>query len=175
MRPASISRNESDRRLLLMRHAEAESPLGVPDRERPLSRRGRSDCASVATALATRDLRPDCVVVSPARRARETWEHLRGGLGSEPAASTDERLYARTVEDLLAVIHETPDDYDTLLIVGHNPAIELLARHGGGPLVDRFGGIPTATVCAYALEEPWAAAALETARPLDVIAPGRSR
>jgi phosphohistidine phosphatase len=39
----------------------------------------------------------------------------------------DDRVYRNTVEDLLEIVRETPDDVTTLAIVGHNPGIQNLA------------------------------------------------
>ena len=56
-----------------MRHAKSDWPPGVPDRERPLTKRGRRDATAAGDWLQEQGYVPDRVVVSPAQRTRETW------------------------------------------------------------------------------------------------------
>ena len=79
-------------RLILLRHGKAEAHAASgQDFDRPLTERGRRDVALVARRLAEAGQVPDLVLVSPAARARETWEamaravfDLRAG-GARPA------------------------------------------------------------------------------------------
>ena len=107
-------------RLVLIRHAKAEQ--GSPDLDRALSDRGRSDAAAIGRWLAGQGIAPDRVVTSPSRRTRQTWE-----LAGTTPPEVDGRIYDNTVADLLDVIRETPDDVQTLVLVGHNPSMGELA------------------------------------------------
>lgn len=106
-------------RLVLVRHAKAERH-GPSDAERALASRGRADAAAIGQWLASQSTAPDRVVISPSLRTRQTWE--LAGIGT-PAADLDERIYDNTVEDLLAIVRETPADVHTLVLVGHNPSV----------------------------------------------------
>lgn len=158
-----------------MRHGKSDWPVGVPDRERPLSSRGRKDSKRVAAAVVAGGFEPDYVVVSPAQRTRQTWERFRSGLRTDPVASTDERIYANSVEELLAVIRETPAEYDTVLLIGHNPGTEglvgLLDPADGGPRARLAGGYPTATLAVFELELSWAEVSPGSARCVEVLIP----
>jgi phosphohistidine phosphatase len=110
-------------RLVLVRHAKAERE-GRSDAQRPLAPRGRVDAAAIGRWLASHGIAPDRVVLSPTLRTRETWQLT--GLDAPPA-DLDERIYENTVEDLLAVVRDTPADVRTLLLVGHNPSMGSLA------------------------------------------------
>jgi phosphohistidine phosphatase len=110
-------------RLVLVRHAKAVRE-GPSDAQRPLASRGRADAAAIGRWLTSQGIAPDRVVISPSLRTRETWELT--GIGTPPA-ELDERIYDNTVEDLLAVVHDTPPDVHGLLLVGHNPSMEALA------------------------------------------------
>lgn len=159
------------RRLVLIRHAKAAQE-GV-DRDRALARRGTTEAPAIGRWLAGRQLIPDRVVVSPARRARQTWELAAADLAaSGPGAAAepelDERIYDNSVDDLLAVIRETPAAVSTVAIVGHNPAVQELAMtfdDGGGDadgrreLAEKY---PTSGVAVFAVTDPWAVAAAGT-------------
>src|SRR4051812_49694764 len=88
------------RRLVLVRHAQAGG--GPVDADRPLTEQGARHAAAIGTWLARTGPAPDRVLVSPARRARQTWEEAAAALdpGSEPFV--DERIYDNTVEAVLA-------------------------------------------------------------------------
>ena len=137
------------RRLVLVRHAKAEQ--GGPDLERALAKRGRADAAALGEWLSKQGIVPDRVVISPSRRTRDTWK-LAAPPGS-PEPEVDERIYDNTVEDLLAVIHSTPEDADTLVVVGHNPSVGELAV-AFDPTLREY---PTSATAVFALDE-WAQA-----------------
>src|SRR5260221_8941332 len=112
--------------LVLVRHAKAAAE-GRTDAERPLAERGRHEAPAIGAWLAGYGVVPDRVVVSPAMRARQTWDLASSALGSDLAPVADARVYGNTVDDLLAVVRATPADVDTLVLVGHSPSIPELA------------------------------------------------
>jgi phosphohistidine phosphatase len=112
------------RRLVLVRHAHAER--GAEDAQRVLTEDGKSEARAIGRWLAEQNLVPDRVVISPARRAVETWE-LAAQTGGTSDPALDPRIYQNTVDSVLAVLRETPPDAHTLVLVGHNPAIQDLA------------------------------------------------
>jgi len=115
------------RRLLLLRHAKTErAEPGERDRDRKLTKRGRADAPMIGTYMARHGLTPDLALVSPARRAQETWTLLGESFAKTPKAADDERIYNATIEKLIAVISEA-GDVRSLLVVGHNPGLHDLA------------------------------------------------
>jgi hypothetical protein len=81
--------------------------------------------------MAHHGLLPDRVIVSPARRARETWEYVSKAFPALPAVDCDDRLYEGGPDAILAVIRENDPSIRSLLIVG------ALSRESLG---DQFGG-----------------------------------
>ena len=116
------------RRLLLLRHAKAESsqPDGR-DHDRVLMARGRADAKTLGAYLARHAFIPDRAVVSTAARTRETWTLLTAAMGNSPPVSFEEHLYDATPEAILGAIKETGPDTRTLMIIGHNPGLQELA------------------------------------------------
>lgn len=112
--------------LLLIRHAKAVGEASS-DAERPLSPRGIRDAQVAGRWLADHDLVPDLVLVSPALRARETWEAISSRLGADPVISIDARIYDNTLESLLDVLNDVGDDQQCVALVGHNPSMHALA------------------------------------------------
>jgi phosphohistidine phosphatase len=115
-----------NRKLVLLRHAKSAWP-DVPDHERPLADRGIRAAPVMGRWLRDAGLVPDQVLCSTARRARETWQFAQAGLAATPPVSFEDRIYDTTATGLLALIREVPPATGTLLLIGHNPAIEDLA------------------------------------------------
>jgi len=116
----------SARQLILLRHAKSDWP-DVADHERPLAARGRRDAPAVGRWLRDAGLRPDLVVCSTARRARESWELAAAELGGEVEVRYDRRVYDAGAQELVALAREAPEAVRTLVLVGHNPAMQQLA------------------------------------------------
>ena len=140
---------------MLVRHAQAaDAPV---DADRPLTGLGTRRAAAIGSWLAAAGVAPDLVVVSPARRTRQTWA---GAGGRAPVV--DPRVYENTVAALLAAVQEAADDVQQLVLVGHNPSIGELAAvldDGRGDESARravHGGFPTGGVAVLALDTPFA-------------------
>jgi phosphohistidine phosphatase len=112
------------RRLVLLRHAKSAYPTGVIDHERPLAPRGIADARMAGVWLRENLGVPDHVVVSTARRARETWALAAAELSGPPQAVIEPRVYEAWAATLLTIVGELPDEVGTVLLVGHNPGCE---------------------------------------------------
>ena len=164
------------RRLVLVRHAQAAA--GSVDAERPLTERGSRHAAAIGTWLDQAGVAPDRVLVSPARRARQTWQRASARLPQHPQPVIDERILENTVAALLGAVQDTPDEVQTLAVVGHNPSIGELAADlddgQGVPAARREveAGFPTGGVAVFQLDAPFAAVVPGTARLQDFTVPG---
>jgi phosphohistidine phosphatase len=116
------------RRLLLFRHAKAERPNeGKQDRMRDLTQRGRRNATSIGSYMASHALIPDCAIISPAKRAQETWKHAATAFSPPPSTMTQERLYDTSPHIIFSAIKDTPANVHLLLVIGHNPSLQELA------------------------------------------------
>jgi phosphohistidine phosphatase len=140
---------------VLIRHAQAaDAPV---DADRPLTERGARRAAAIGAWLARAELVPDRVVVSPARRAEETWEQARSAMPAAAPPVVDGRIHDNTVEALLAVVRDSPEDVHTVAVVGHNPSVGELAGTLDGGRGDLADGFPTGGVAVFLLPTPFAA------------------
>lgn len=135
--------------IMLLRHAHAAwADAGSQDYDRPLSERGRLEAAAIGQIMRDRDLVPDRVLCSSARRTRETISIVAEILNCKDAVTYDDRLYgsdSRTYSELA----EEYRDAGHLMIVGHNPMMEdfteLLSKSADEDAGRRFAfGFPTA-------------------------------
>jgi phosphohistidine phosphatase len=152
------------RRLWLLRHAKSSwDEPHLADHDRPLSARGRRAADAIGRWVDETEVRPDVVLCSSARRARETLAAVLPGLGGDVAVLVEAGLYTFHAEDLLARVRELPDGAASALLVGHNPAIEdlivRLAREGNR-LDEARAKVPTGTLAGLDLEiDAWRDAA----------------
>jgi phosphohistidine phosphatase len=155
----------ASRRLILLRHAKSAWPDGVPDHDRPLAPRGRRDAPAAGRWLRKSDYMPDRVLCSTARRARETWQLAEEKLGAHPATALEEGVYGASSADLLALARQTSADVRTLLIVGHDPAmqeltLELASDRLGDAEAEALGHVrvkyPTAAIAVLSFSGSWA-------------------
>ncbi len=114
-------------RLLLLRHAKTEpAEAGERDRDRKLMKRGRADAPVIGAYMAHHGFLPDLALVSPAKRAQETWALVAAAFAKAPRMITDQRVYNASPEALIGVIGEAHKAH-TLAVVGHNPGLHELA------------------------------------------------
>lgn len=128
------------RTLYILRHAQAATPPGVSDRDRPLDETGRREARMVAGRLLQAGRRPDIVLCSPALRTRQTLApHLE--LLPDLNVAYAEDIYLATVGALYEIIKTIDDQYESALLVGHNPAmhgiVQFLVGQGEPALLAR--------------------------------------
>jgi phosphohistidine phosphatase len=122
-------------RLLLLRHAKSSWKDGaLEDHERPLNRRGRAAATAMGRYLRAEGLLPDLALVSSARRTQESWTRLTAESAEPPPPARILRgLYLAPPGAILAQLRRAPSAARTLLMLGHNPGLEGLARLLAGP------------------------------------------
>jgi phosphohistidine phosphatase len=144
----------SERTLILLRHAKSDWSGDDDDINRPVAKRGRRQAPEAGQWLKANVDSIDCAIVSPARRARSTWRLVSAELGASPRTTIDDRVYAATGNELLALVQELPDALGTVILIGHNPAIEDLTSQLAGRLVP----MPTSAIAVIGVAGSWATA-----------------
>ncbi|GAB5506449.1 MAG: histidine phosphatase family protein [Rhizobiaceae bacterium] len=157
-------------RLLLLRHAKAvwASP-GERDFDRALKNSGEADSRSIGAQMAERNLIPDLILCSTARRARDTWAGVAQVIGPmEDRVTFLDTLYSTDAAGYLDVARGAPDA-ECIMLVGHNPMMEDLAETlSGDGATEAFevlaAGFPKSGLTVIAFDGP-----------LSEAAPGRGR
>jgi len=112
--------------LILWRHAEAED--GADDMARVLTPKGRRQAARMAQWLTAQLDGPVQVIASPALRTRATADAL------DMPYAIDWRIAPDASADQLLAASGWPDGHGIVILVGHNPAISVLAARLTGIL-----------------------------------------
>ena len=121
------------KRLAILRHAKSSwADAGMYDFDRPLNDRGRKAARRIGEELKARKLKFDLVLASAAVRVRETLAAAGERYEFGPDVRFDDELYGASEEMLLKVIRALPEKMQSVLIVGHNPGLELIAARLAG-------------------------------------------
>jgi phosphohistidine phosphatase len=109
------------KRLFVLRHAKSswDNP-GLDDHERPLAARGRRAVELLGRHLRESGIRPALVLCSSSRRTRETLD------GVSPGGETliEPGLYGASAQDVLDRLRRVPEDVESVMVIGHNPALQ---------------------------------------------------
>lgn len=112
-----------------MRHAKSSWKHPSPDYKRGLKKRGKNDAKLVAKELKNRDMIPQIIISSVAKRAKLTAKIVKSHIDvdSNIALILDEALYETDIKEYLSVIENIDDSYNSAMIVAHNPTISEIA------------------------------------------------
>jgi phosphohistidine phosphatase len=115
--------------LLILRHAKAEAHTGpAGDHARGLNGRGQKASGDMGAYLSQHGPVPDLIICSDARRARETMDGVLVALSGNPKIELEPKLYLAVPDTILQRLRKADDRFETVMIVGHNPGLEDLAR-----------------------------------------------
>jgi phosphohistidine phosphatase len=154
------------RTLLLLRHAKSDYPEGVADHDRPLAPRGVREAGLAGDWLRAHAPAVGAVLCSTAARTRETLARTR----IDAPVQFSDRLYDATPGAVIEEINNVDPDVETLLVIGHEPAMSQVAlglatEEGSNPTAAE--GIstkfPTSAIAVLRTSEPWDRLALDSA------------
>ncbi|NKB61382.1 MAG: hypothetical protein GKR95_04320 [Gammaproteobacteria bacterium] len=108
--------------------------------ERPLNERGLSEVRRVGRWMASQIEEPQLIISSSARRARETIERVCEVAGwSSDLLSLTRSMYLADPATIHKIIDVYLRDRDRIMIVGHNPGLELVFRDYDTDMVPSAG------------------------------------
>ncbi|MGH2735938.1 MAG: SixA phosphatase family protein [Actinomycetota bacterium] len=147
--------------LFVLRHAKSSwAEDDRPDHERRLAERGQKAGRRMATHIMDARIAPDVVLCSSATRARETLALVAAGFSTRPDVRIDERLYGADAAAIIALLQqELPPEVESVLVVGHNPALQDLVVElaGEGDLRDEVAHkFPSGALATLQVGRAWA-------------------
>lgn len=115
-------------RLWLLRHAKSSwDEPDLADHDRPLAPRGERDADRMAAFIEGTYIRPALVLCSSGLRARQTLGRVLPSLGETFEVRVEPALYSFDASTLLSRLRSVLDDVSSVMLVGHNPALQELA------------------------------------------------
>lgn len=113
--------------MLVLRHAKSSwNHAELADHDRPLNKRGMRAAPRMGRLLIEQDLAPDLILCSTAVRARTTAELVADECDSRPPIDYLPSLYGAEPHAYLEAAGEADREAKIVMVVGHNPGIELL-------------------------------------------------
>ena len=165
--------------LLLLRHAKsAWDDAAIEDHERPLNPRGRAAATALRQTMRDIGLSPDLILVSTARRTRETLDALEPW-DESPIVEATPALYLASAQQILETLNAIPVTVRGAMLIGHNPGLHELAMllmgpsmtHASADMHRLAAGLPTGGLVEFGIAPPWAALAAGGGRLQRCLAP----
>ena len=117
------------KKLILIRHAKSSwDDSFIKDHDRILSERGLTDAPLIGKFLYKKNIIPDLILASTAKRASKTAELVLEELGDDVRIKYDKNIYLTGPGKITDIISKVENDIKTLLLVGHNPDMHVLVE-----------------------------------------------
>ncbi len=141
------------KRLTLLRHAKSSwKDPALDDFERPLNERGQRDAPVMGRRLRARGARPSLFLTSSAARARETARRIAREIAYPVEfLQAEPDLYLASADTMLEILMQQPNDFNDMMVCGHNPGITELANRLTGAGIDN---IPTCGIVSMQADLP---------------------
>lgn len=140
--------------LYLARHAKSYwKDQSIPDIDRPLNSRGKRDAPFMGEVLNDKKIMLDLIISSPAKRTKKTAIEIASKVGYPgKKIQFNEDLYEASSNTILKLIKKIDENYDSVMIFGHNPGLTMLNNHLSNHYIDN---IPTCGIVALQLDKKW--------------------
>ncbi len=132
--------------LYLIRHAKSSwADPSLDDFDRPLNQRGLRDAPFMARLLAGQGIKADALISSPALRTMTTAHYFAKALQYSPEQIIPEnRLYEAASWEVLEIIRQLKNEWNTVLLFGHNPSMTSVANQHSENYI---ANVPTCGIC----------------------------
>ena len=114
-------------KLIIIRHAKSDWSGNVNDLERGLNKRGFNSCKIISRELKKRIDKPDLFLISPALRAKLTYENIFLDWDNKDNFLFIEKdLYYASTEQIKKKLTTIVNGFRNVVIIGHNPILNSL-------------------------------------------------
>lgn len=118
------------KKLYIVRHAKSSWDYpDLPDHDRPLLEKGKKRTKTIIDYLLAQDVQVDFIISSSAVRALETAKYIARALNYVlDEIKVDPQVYHAGITQLEDQFYDLSDQYQSVMIVGHNPAFTNFAN-----------------------------------------------
>jgi phosphohistidine phosphatase len=136
--------------LYIVRHAKSSwADTSLLDFSRPLNARGERDAPYMGKILHQKNISPELIISSPAVRTSSTAIHIAKAIGYQQPITYIDGIYEADLGRLLHIIGGTASEINTLMLVGHNPALTDLRNYF---LYEKIYNLPTCAITCIAFQ-----------------------
>jgi phosphohistidine phosphatase len=113
--------------LTIIRHAKSDWSVNTDDFNRPLNERGKRAIPLVGQFLKNKNIQPDFILSSSAKRAKKTAEGICKSI-HHPTKNILFKMdiYAAGTKEIIKIIKEIDDYYSDVFLFGHEPVLSSL-------------------------------------------------
>ena len=155
-----------------IRHAKSSwDDATLSDHDRPLNARGKRDAPRMALRLLELDNKPDGILTSSAKRAKQTAKAFREAFGlSKEVFIVRKELYHAWPDMIEQQVRLLPNRWNTVLVFGHNPGFTEVANQLQHDAY--IGNVPTCGITVATMDvESWGDFQLSAARRVAYLYP----
>ena len=116
--------------VVFIRHAKSETTGSGSDEKRALTGPGRDQAKKLGAELSEYIQEADTIFLSPAMRARQTWDEMAEGAGVDanaPRVRVDDVIYTGNAKQILEAVRLESSGY-TSIVIGHEPTISAVVK-----------------------------------------------
>jgi phosphohistidine phosphatase len=118
------------KKLLLVRHADSLSARALEkDINRSLSQKGFEQCALLANSIKLLNININHAIVSHSMRTQETCNSVETHLDLVLPKELETKLYKNLSDEILELIENKLQIFETLMIIGHNPSLSKISSY----------------------------------------------
>ena len=138
--------------ITIVRHAKSSwKDMSLPDRKRPLNKRGRRDAPEMGKRMREHGIRPSLIMTSPATRAWTTAKIIAREINyPKEFLQREDGLYLAPLDDILDIVMAQDNGFNNMMLVGHNPGLTDFANFLVPGLTDN---LPTAGVVSVEIDQ----------------------
>jgi phosphohistidine phosphatase len=112
------------KKIYLVRHAEAPREIGQLDIDRKLSDKGEDEARQLGEYINRNNISPDLILCSHAYRAAKTFEIVNSiNPNLKNVFDYDYDIYDSSAEFLFNKIKSQNNEFDEIMLIGHNPTL----------------------------------------------------
>jgi phosphohistidine phosphatase len=140
--------------IYLVRHAKSYwGDQSLSDLDRPLNKRGKLDAPFMGSILNEKKVMPELMISSPAKRTKKTAIAIAEKISyPEKKILFYDELYEASSNIILKLLKKIEDDYDSVMLFGHNPGLTLLNNQISLTYIEN---IPTCGIVALEFNGNW--------------------
>ena len=123
--------NTMGKTLFIVRHGKARPKEGSErDQDRPLDAEGLQSSSRLGVYLYNKNTDISAIICSHAQRARQTAEQIADQVSHDISKIiVDEELYEASVRIVLDKVNAFDEEWDEVVIVGHNPVLSYFVEY----------------------------------------------
>ena len=117
------------KKLFIIRHAKSSwRDDTLDDFERPLNKRGKANAPFMGERLKERNIMPDIIISSPAKRAKTTAEIIAKKVNYKKEIVFNQDIYEAEPSALHYILSKLDNKNSVVFLFGHNPELNMMAE-----------------------------------------------